>query len=154
MLLKVYTIITILMFCSRPCIMPLADQDKKSPGNTVNEEGVSKEILAEVFESYSDKPEGILLKDFELLSCCSFEESARLDYYRETDKKDEQGNPQVEFLLILFKLTDEEWKIDKIRHIFLVRPKEKTYEELLDQILENDKAFCLPDKNKENSDQK
>ena len=153
MLLKVYTIITILIFASRPAIMPLADQDKKSPGNAVNEEGASKEVLAEVFEGYSDKPEEIQLKDFKLLSCCSSEKTARLDYYRETDKKDEQGNTQVEFLFILFKLTNKEWNIDKIRHIFLAKPKEKTHEELLDQILENDKAFCLPDKNKENSDQ-
>ena len=149
MLLNVCTIITVLIFASRPAIMPLADQNQVAPINTKDRTHSFVTMLEKKFAAYENKLEEVQLKEFVFISCDTFQDNVRLNYYRDTDKKDKEGNPLKEFLLIMFRQKGKRWTVIKAKHVFVKSTENSDPSEQLKQILKEDKEFSLPLEKKE-----
>ena len=102
----------ILMFMSRPMILPLQNQESgEKPVSTKDGSHPYVKMLEELFKASQSAEDAVDLDSWTFLACDASADKARLSYSLTHEDQIKEGKIPVEFFLILFQNEENVWKV-------------------------------------------
>ena len=139
----------ILMFMSRPMILPLQNQESaEKPISTKDGSHPYVKMLEELFKASQSAEDAVDLDSWTFLACDASADKARLSYSLTHEDQIKEGKIPVEFFLILFQHEENSWKVMLAKRFQYEKFQDEDLLTLYRDMLINRQEFLLPDENK------